>query len=182
MLLQWRGMLRTLDPYVAFALMACAELYRLSGKPLDPAASPILSSLIVLALSTAMQVLIGIDGYGAERYRYLPIRGWQILLAKDLALLVVLALLVLPLDWASGLCGGLAGLAIGHHRSVLKPIKQALWRFTSGALFPDGALQIVAIVAVGLQIRIVGWPLASCCVVTWLASLLFYGWRWNSLR
>ncbi len=64
MLLQWRGMLRTLDPYVAFALMACTELYRFSGKNLDPAAPKILSLLVTVALSTEMQVLIGMMAAG----------------------------------------------------------------------------------------------------------------------
>jgi hypothetical protein len=83
MRLQWREMLRTLDPYVALALTLCIGLYRLSGKPLDPAAVRIMSLIVVLALSTESQVLFGIDGSGAERYRQLPIHGWQILLAKD---------------------------------------------------------------------------------------------------
>ncbi|HEX7360396.1 MAG TPA: hypothetical protein VF283_07875 [Bryobacteraceae bacterium] len=179
MRLQWREMVRTLDPYLAFVLMACTELYKLSGKPLDPAAPRILALLVVLALSTETQVLFGIDGHGAERYRQLPIRGWRILLAKDLAFLVLLALLVLPLDWVSGLMGGLAALAIGHRRSVGRPIAQTPWRFTSGAIAPDGVLQIAAVFAVGLAVGTEGLWLICLCIAAWIASLLFYGWRWD---
>jgi hypothetical protein len=36
MRLQWREMLRTLDPYIALVLVVCTGLYKTSGKPLDP--------------------------------------------------------------------------------------------------------------------------------------------------
>ena len=48
--------------------------------------------VVALALSTHTQVLLGIDGHGAERYSLMPLRGWRILLAKDLAFLAILAL------------------------------------------------------------------------------------------
>ena len=76
MRLQWREMLLTLDPYVAFTLVISTELYRASGRRLDPAAPQVLSLLVGLALSTETQVLLGVDGVGAERYRQLPVRGW----------------------------------------------------------------------------------------------------------
>ena len=106
MRLQWRTMQHTLDPYLALTLMAVTVVYRFSGRPLDPSALRIMSLLVGLALSTEAQVLFGIDGRGAERYRQLPIRGWQILLAKDLAFLLMVGLvLVWPLDFVSGLFG-----------------------------------------------------------------------------
>jgi hypothetical protein len=179
MRLQWRGMLRTLDPYVALALVVATEIYRLSGKPLDPAALQIMALVTVVAVSTHTQVLFGIDSYGAARYRQWPLRGWQILLAKDLAFLVLLGLLVMPLDFASGVMGGIAALAIGHRRSVLKPVRQAAWRFTSGALLPDGAIQVAVLFAVGKSARTVGLPLIGVCFLAWLASLVFYGWQWD---
>ncbi len=58
MRLQWREMLATLDPYIAFALMGCTEVYRVSGRRLDPAAPQILSLFVVLAMSTEAQVLV----------------------------------------------------------------------------------------------------------------------------
>jgi hypothetical protein len=179
MRLQWREMLRTLDPYVALALVVGTELYRFSGKPLDPAALQIMALVTVVAMSTETQVFFGIDGHGAARYAQLPIRGWQILLAKDLAFLALLGLLVMPLDFVGGLVSGIAILAIGHRRSVLKPVRQAAWRFTSGALFPDGLIQVVVLFWVGRSAKAVGLPLIGPCILAWLASLLFYGWRWD---
>jgi hypothetical protein len=177
--LHWREMLRTLDPYVALALVVSTELYRFLGKPLDPAALPILSLVTAVTMSTQTQVLFGIDGHGAARYAQLPLRGWKILLAKDLAFLVLLGLLVMPLDLVSGVVGGIAALAIGHRRSVLKPVRQAAWRFTSGALLPDGAIQVAVLFAVGNAARTVGLPVIGLCILAWLASLLFYGWQWD---
>ena len=182
MRLQWREMLQTLDPYFAFVLMACTELYRASGKPLDPAAPRIISLLVSLAISTETQVLLSIDGHGVERYRQWPLRGWQILLAKDLAFLSLLSLLVLPLDFVSGFAGGVAALAVGHSRSVLKAVPQTRWRFTSGALLPDGVIQTIALFAVGIGIRTVGWPLACLCALAWFVSLLFFGRQWDRQR
>jgi hypothetical protein len=179
MRLQWREMLRTLDPYVALLLVASTELYMVTGGRLDQDAPRIISLVTTLALSTHTQVLLGIDGSGAERYRQVPIRGWQILLAKDLAFLSVLGLLVMPLDLLSGIMGGTAALAIGHHRSVLHPARQAPWRFTSGALVPDGLIQTVILFGVGNAARTAGLLLNGLFVLVWLASVLFYGWRWD---
>jgi hypothetical protein len=179
MRLQSREMLRTLDLYVALLLVASTELYRVTGGRLDPDALRIISLVTTLALSTHTQVLLGIDGSGAERYRQVPIRGWQILLAKDLAFLSMLGLLVMPLDLLSGIMGGIAALAIGHHRSVLNPVRQAPWKFTSGALVPDGLIQTVTLFGVGSAAKTAGLPLIGLCVLVWLASLFFYGWWWD---
>jgi len=179
MRLHWREMLRTLDPYVALILVVTTELYRATGRPLDPGAPRIIALATTLALSTLTQVLLGIDGYGVERYRLVPIRGWQILLAKDLAFLVLLGLLVMPLDFLSGMVSGLAALAIGHHRSVLNPVRQTPWRFTAGVLIPDGAIQTVLIFAVGNAARDIGLPLIVPICLFWLISLLYYGRWWD---
>jgi hypothetical protein len=179
MRLQWREMLRTLDPYVALVFVICSTLYRLSGKPLDSGAPRIMSLVVALAMSTQTQVLFGLDGSGVARYRQFPIRGWRILLAKDLAFLVLLGLLVLPLDFVSGMIAGVAALTIGHHGSVFKIVPQAQWRFTSGMLFPDGVIQIAVIFGAGNNVREQGLWLPALCIFAWLASLLFYGWQWD---
>ncbi len=181
MRLQWRTMLQTLDPYVALALMASTVAYKATGRHLDPAASRILSLVVVLAMSTQTQVLFGLDGCGIERYRQMPIRGWQILLAKDLAFLVLLSLLVFPLDLFSGMVCGSAMLAIGHHRSVLQPRSQMRWRFTSGALVPDGIVQIAVLFAVGNAVHALPGLSALCCA-GWLGSIFIYGWQWDRRR
>lgn len=179
--LHWREMLTTLDPYVALLLSACTKLYQLSGKPLDPAALQIMSLVTALAMSTSAQLLLGLDGPGAERYRYLPVRGWQILWAKDLAFLSLLALLVAPLDLLSGVLGGIAALTVGHHRSIMQPIPQNRWRFTSGVLLPDGLLQTVALFSIGNSARTFGVAVIGPCLLCWLGSLWFYGRKWDRL-
>jgi hypothetical protein len=179
MQLQWRAMWHTLDPYLALTLLATTEIYRMFGKPLDAAAPRIMALAVALAVSTEAQVLLGIDGRGAERYRQFPIRGWQILLAKDLSFLLLVALLVWPLDFVSGLFGGMAAVAVGHHQSVLKPTAQARWRFTSGALFPHGAAQTVALFAVGSVVRTEPLWFGVACVAGWLGSVLVYGCVWD---
>ena len=83
--LQVRTMLHTLDPYLALTLMVSTEIYRIFAKgPLDPSVPRIMSLVVALALSTHAQVLFSIDGRaGIDRFRQMPIRGWQILLGKD---------------------------------------------------------------------------------------------------
>ena len=180
MRLQWRELLCTLDPYVAFVLAACSLLYSLSGRPMDAAQPRIMSLIVAIAMSTQTQVLFGLDGTGVTRYRLFPLRGWQILLAKDLAFLVLLGVLVLPLDLVSGLFAGIAALTIGHHRSVLKIVPQARWRFTSGTLFPDGVFQIAVIFGAGNNLRDHLLWLPALCLAGWLASLFFYGRQWDN--
>ena len=47
-------------------------------------------------MSSYAQCLFGLDGEGGRsRYRLLPVRGWQLLLAKDAAFLIVLLPLTL---------------------------------------------------------------------------------------
>lgn len=179
MRLHWREMFHTLDPYVAASLMLATTLYRIFGKPLDPVAPRIMSLVVALAISTQAQVLLGLDGRGAERYRQIPLKGWRILLAKDLAFLTLLALLVAPLHLLAGVFGGLASLTIGHHRSVLQPIPQTRWRFTSGAIFPDGLAQTVALFSVGSTVHAKSFPFMAACVAAWVLSLIYFGRRWD---
>ena len=179
MRLQWRGMLRTLDAYVALALAGLTAAYRFSGAALDAEAPRIMALVTALALSTHTQVLVGIDGAGAERYRQMPLRGWQILLAKDLAFLAMLAVLVAPLDFVGAMLGGIACLAIGNHVSVHVVRPQAPWRFTTGALIPWGLMQTVALFAVGNGVRALGIPMAAGCLAAWAASVWFYGREWD---
>jgi len=153
--------------------------YRLTGQPLDPAAPRIMALVTTLALSTHTQVLLGIDGHGAERYSLMPIRGWRILFAKDLAFLALLAPLVAPLDFLAGMMGGGAALVIGHFQSVNKLVLQVPWRFTAGALFPTGVIQIIALFSVGNSVSTQSAPLIAGCLAAWLASLFFCGWQWD---
>jgi hypothetical protein len=144
-----REMLSVLDLYLAALLSLAGSAYRFLSPGPDAAAYPILAMLVALALSTYAQGLFSLDGaVGMTRYRLLPLRGWQILLAKDIACLGILLILVLPLSPLPGLTFGLAALAIGHFPSVLLRLPQLRWRFTGGRVV-WGAAQILIGFALG---------------------------------
>jgi hypothetical protein len=137
------NMFAVLDTYLAILLSAGGIAYRVLAAPADPAAFPILALLVALALSTGAQVLFGLDSTSAmTRYRLLPLCGWQILLAKDAALLAILTLLVLPLNLPAGLTFLLTALAIGHFPSVSRPLPQLRWRFHGGRMISGVPLAI----------------------------------------
>lgn len=178
MRLHWREMLTTLDPYVGLLLSVATAIFRFTVGPSDPAELPIISMVVVVAISTSAQVLMGLDGAGVQRYHLMPVRGWQVLLAKDLAFLGVLLVLVAPLDVAAGMTAGLAALAIGHSRLGEQPPQQR-WRFTAGVMWPTGIFQMFAIFAIGtvagsgsLQYRLIS---IGMTVVAWLLSLWWFG-------
>jgi len=175
MRLHWREMLTTLDPYVGLLLTVAATLYRLAGGKLDEAALPILSMMIVVTVSTSAQVLIGLDGAGAQRYRLMPVAGWKILLAKDLAFLSLLLVLIAPLEIPASLTAGLAALAIGHSRTNQQAVAQQRWRFTSGVMWPTGAFQMFAIFAIGNGVLKYGPLFVALTVAAWLLSVWWYG-------
>lgn len=145
-----REMLHTLDPYLALAVAAFATYFRLrGGAPAE--ALFMLSMLVVLAMSTSAQRLFALDlGQQFVRYRLLPVRGWEILLAKDAAFFALLLPLVLLLDPLPALAGACAVLAIGHHAAVWHPVPQGRWRFTGGNFAPHALLQIVSLFAAGV--------------------------------
>ena len=174
MRLHWREMLTTLDPYVALVLTVATSIFRLTGGVLDPAALPVISMVVVVALSTSAQVLIGLDGAGAQRYRLLPLAGWRILLAKDAAFLTVLLILIAPLEVPASFTAGLAALAIGHQRSAMDQAPQTRWRFTSGVL-SVGAFQTFAIFAVGNGVLKFGPVFIVTTFAVWVVSLIWFG-------
>jgi hypothetical protein len=139
-----RQMLSILDCYLALLLTISGTAWRFLTPRPDPESFPILAFLVALALSTYTQCLFSLDSAaGATRYRMLPLRGWQILLAKGIAFLAILLVLVVPLNAAAGMTFGLIALAIGHIPSVAIRIPQLRWRFTSGRLI-FGVAQMIA--------------------------------------
>jgi hypothetical protein len=128
-----RQMLTVLDTYIALLLAIAGCAYRFLFHAPDPAAYPIFALLIALALSTYAQCLFGLDSSSAlTRYRLLPLPLWQILIAKDVAYLAILVILVAPLSVTAGLTSGLVALAIGRYSSVRRRSPQYRWRFTGG--------------------------------------------------
>lgn len=175
-----RQMLSVLDCYAALALTVSGSLYRLFGNQPDPDAFMILALVVVIALSTYAQCLFGLDlPWGIARYRVLPLRGYEILLAKDIAFLCVAFVLVAPLALLPGRAGALVALLVGHHASVLRPLPQTRWRFTGGVIFPSGLFQVFPLVATGVATaRASTWYLALA-LVAYIASLWYYGRQWD---
>jgi hypothetical protein len=170
-----REMLTLLDPYLAFVIAAGGTLWRLLAHA-DPGAFPILAMLVAVAISTYAQCLFALEtGAGMTRYRLLPLRGWQILLAKDLAFLGLLLLLTLPLDPAAGLAFGFAALAIGRYPSVKVHLPQRRWRFSSGRVL-FGVLQ--GLVGATLGFHAMGGGLAIAAIM-YFAALYLGGRSWD---
>jgi len=178
-----REILSTLDFYVAALLTLTGLAYRVTRLSLPPDAFRDLGLLVLLALCTYTQSLFGLDGVGGlARYRLLPLRGWQILMAKDLAFLAVAGVLLLPLEPISGLAGAMVALAIGHSASVAAHREQTRWRFSGGASLSYSFFQVAAMAgawgAVGLTSR---WFLIPCSF-TWVVSTIWYGREWDQRR
>jgi hypothetical protein len=174
-----RQMLTVLDLYVAILVAIAGSAYRwLSAHP-EPRALPIMAFLVGLALSTYAQCLFGLDSAsGLTRYRLLPLRGWQILLAKDIAFLGILFVLVLPLSPGAGLAFGLVAVAVGRYPSVALRLPQKLWRFTSGD-FRFGVLQMVLGTALGFAVYENGKWFFVAVAVAYVVSLFGGGWLWD---
>jgi hypothetical protein len=174
-----RQMLTTLDLYVAILVAMAGTAYRwLSAHP-EPRALPIMAFLVGVALSTYAQCLFGLDSAsGLTRYRLLPLRGWQILLAKDIAFLGILFALVLPLSLGPGLTFGLVAVTAGRYPSVVFRLQQKCWRFTSGD-FRFGVLQMIFGTALGFAVYENGKWFLIAVIVAYIVALFAGGWLWD---
>jgi hypothetical protein len=174
-----RQMLSVLDPYVAILLCLGGTAYRLFAAHPGPAAFPILAIMVVLALSTYAECLFSLDSAsGVTRYRLLPLRGWQILLAKDIAYLSVLFVLTAPLDLRAGFTSGFATLAIGHYPSIRSPLAQHRWRFTGGKA-AIGAAQAICGIGLGMAEQQFGVRILGFSALLYFASLYAGGGAWE---
>jgi hypothetical protein len=175
-----REMLSTLDFYVALLLSLSALAYRASGMKLPEEALMPLTLLVIVALSSYAQCLFGLDGEsGLERYRLLPVSGWQVLLAKDAAFLVLAVLVTLPLAPLAGFGAALIALAVGHHATVNRQREQIRWRFSAGAPVMEGLMQCALIATAGSSIAHSGWLIGPCAAV-WAGSVWWYGGQWDT--
>ncbi len=173
-----REILSTLDFYVALLLSLTGLAYRLARLHLPPQAYADLDLLVLLALTSYTQCLFGLDGQGGiSRYRLLPLRGWQILASKDLALLAVLLLLFLPLAPLPGLGGAMVCLALGHSPSVQEPREQTRWRFSTGVSLGYSIVQVAATAAAWGAIAFSSPLFFFACLLIWTASTFWYGKR-----
>ncbi len=171
-----REILSTLDFYCALLLTLSTCAWRIFGIPLPHEALFALTLLVVLALSSYSQCLFGLDGPGGlARYRLLPLRGWEILLAKDIAVLVAIIPLTLPLAPLTGLAAALIALAFGHQPSVERLRPQRRWRFSTGAGLMTGLIHAGAMAMAGSAAFFKGAWVLLICLAAWAVSLWYYG-------
>lgn len=173
-----RQMVSTLDFWCALVLSVATSIYRAADRTAPPEAFLLMSLLVMLALSSYAQCLFGLDGEGGlTRYRLLPLRGWQILLAKDAAFLIVAVVLTAALNPLAGLAAALAVLAVGHEPSVNHLRPQVRWRFSTGAPIGNGVVQVFAMsIAANGVARTSVWLLIPCAAV-YGGSLWWFGRR-----
>lgn len=176
-----REMFHVLDPYAGMALAIPGAIYRFTSPKPVPEVMQGITMLVALTLSTYAQRLFALDSdNGFERYGLMPIRGWQVLLAKDLAFLLILMLLVLPLNPLSGLAAGVVLLTIGHRPSVLEPQSQPRWCFVTGVRGWSGVGQVIAMFVAGTATYQFTPLVLIPCATLYLASLVYYGSRFEA--
>jgi hypothetical protein len=177
-----REMLSTLDFYCGLLLCLAVLGFRVGGVPLPREAFLAITVLVQIALSSYAQCLFGLDGYsGLSRYRLLPLRGWQILLAKDIAFLLVALLLALFLAPLPGLGAALIALAMGHAPSVERPRQQARWRFSSGGSIVYGLVQAGAMGMAACTIALTSSLVLLGCIAVCAGSAWYYGRRLDGM-
>lgn len=170
-----RSLVRTLDFYCALIVGGAAAAYRFAGLLPEDAFLPG-TMLTLLCISTCAQTLFGLDGRaGLTRYRLLPMRGWKILLAKDVAFLVVAMLFTVALAPLAGFSGGLAALAAARYPAIRERRGQLRWRLQSGTSFGGALTQILAMVGAASAVHLYSALLLAPCVLAWLLSLWWGG-------
>ena len=171
-----REILTTLDFYCALILSAAVLACRVFASGLPPEALMAMTVLVVGAMSSYAQCLFGLDGEGGlSRYRLLPVRGWQLLLAKDAAFLAVVIPLTLPLAVLPGIGAALVTLAVGHSPSVEHPRPQTRWRFSTGGGLGNGAIQLLALAMTASGIFLTSAWFLAAAVAAWAVSVWWYG-------
>jgi hypothetical protein len=174
-----RQIFSVLDFYASAILSLAAVAYRVLSPHPEPEAFPICAVLVAVGMSTYPQQIFGLDAKaGMARYRLMPLRGWQILLAKDIAYFSILAVLVLPLNPGAGLTFGLIAVAVGRYPSLKLSSVQLPWRFVSGDL-RFGVAQIIAGTSLGIANHRIGWWCFAVAAAAYVLSLFVGGWWWD---
>jgi hypothetical protein len=171
-------MISTLDFWCALVLSIATTIYRIADRTAPPEAFLLMSLLVMLALSSYAQCLFGLDGEGGlTRYGLLPLRGWQILLAKDIAFLIVAVALTLAISPLAGLAAALIVLAVGHDPSVKDMRPQVRWRFSTGAPLGNGVVQVFGMSIAANGVARTSVLLLIPCVAVYAISLWWFGRR-----
>lgn len=177
--LNFRQVLCLLDFYLAIVVSVLGCCYRFLSHNPDGAAFPILAILTGLAFSTYSESLFGMETRGSLMlYKVLPLRGWQVLLAKDVAYVAVTCLLTLPLDFPAGITFALTALAIGRFPSLTNWTAQRRWRFSSGDI-RFGFIQIFLASGVAFKAAYGDLWFMATALAGYIASVLIGGWYWD---
>jgi len=173
-----REILSTLDFYVALLLTLGAAAWKIFGPPLPREAYLQMNLLALLALSSYTQCLFGLDGNGGvSRYQLLPLPGWQLLAAKDIAFLGIAVLLSLPVMPLPGIGAALICVAFGHSPSVKERREQVRWRFSSGVSLYFGFVQVILMALAAAAVEFSSGLYVVGCLAVWTASVWWYGGR-----
>lgn len=175
-----RLLFRTLDFWLALAIAASSTAWRWLQPQAPPEAFPVLSLLVVLALSTLAQNLFGLEAAaGRTRRKLSPQRGYVILARQGLLLLAVSCILTLALAPLAALSGMLAALAVGHFSSIFSSLDNSAWRFSAGQFFPHGVLQAIALFSCGIATSRGDLNFLALALLSYLVSLFLFGFVWE---
>ena len=81
----------------------------------------------------------------------------------------------LPLAPFAGIAAGLAAIAVGNAPSVNHPRDQMRWRFSSGASFGNGVLQVFALSSAGVGAFHAGPLVLAACLAVYSISVWWFG-------
>ncbi len=187
---EMRYLSRTLDMILGLAVSGGVAIYVLvAGEPLIYA--PVLGAAFYIFSESVMPLnAFGLDRAGADRYRLLPLTGAQVLLAKNLAYLLLVAAQTLPIALAASLrfspalgvaiiLGALSycflGILLGNALSVRAPAPREFFNFESkeqtGGILPLLYMAIVWLLPFGLGAAT--WPAGGFALV--LGQLVLLG-------
>jgi hypothetical protein len=142
-----------LDPYFGLLASLLCSVYLLSAK--EPSVSVVCVFIIIVFMPSAPLAFnsFGLDTrFVLDRYALMPARGATILRGKNLAMLVIISLQVLPIIllayWRLGLSAGVLGivetislaaayLAWGNWMSIALPAKMHFFRFAPSGSLPE---------------------------------------------
>jgi hypothetical protein len=165
-------MLQTLDLWFAVFFSVVGLFFR------NPDSAPVLGGLLIIVLSTIAQPG---PGYDAEALRtragLLPLSAADLLLARDLAWLILALLVTSPYNLIGCVSGALAALAVGHRALMYSGADQHRWHFAAGQVAPTGLYQILAIILAGIAVEQLGYFGLAGAAAGWLWSLQRYGRR-----
>lgn len=171
----------TLDFFAGLILAVPALVFRVAGRMPDEACFP-MTMLIMIVISTHAQNLFGLESEsGLLRYRLLPLRGWMLLFARDVAFLVVSAVLTLALSPLGGLASAMVALTTGRACSVKKRRAQKAWRFLTSPSFAASVVQM-ALMFVATAATMYRGPICLVpCGAAYLWSTFHFGRELESL-